>query len=46
MHDLLQAMGREIVKQESIQDPGKRTRLWHHNDIYNVLTYNMVRPMT
>ncbi|XP_031271411.1 disease resistance protein RPP2B-like [Pistacia vera] len=41
MHDLLQAMGREIVKQESIHEPEKRSRLWHHNDIYRVLTYNM-----
>ncbi|KAK3228827.1 hypothetical protein Dsin_000708 [Dipteronia sinensis] len=40
MHDLLQAMGREIVRQESSVDPGKRSRLWHHKDIYNVLTDN------
>ncbi|KAH9790014.1 ADP-ribosyl cyclase/cyclic ADP-ribose hydrolase [Citrus sinensis] len=40
MHDLLQEMGREIVRQESIKDPGKRSRLWHHEDIYNVLTNN------
>ncbi|KAK2657299.1 hypothetical protein Ddye_010351 [Dipteronia dyeriana] len=40
MHDLLQAMGREIVRQESSTDPGKRSRLWHHKDIYNVLTDN------
>ncbi|KAL5776107.1 hypothetical protein ACOSP7_009033 [Xanthoceras sorbifolium] len=41
MHDLLQALGREIVRQESIEDPGKRSRLWHHEDIYHVLTKNM-----
>ncbi|KAK2654030.1 hypothetical protein Ddye_013886 [Dipteronia dyeriana] len=40
MHDLLQAMGKEIVRQESTKDPGKRTRLWHHRDIYDVLTKN------
>ncbi|KAL5778602.1 hypothetical protein ACOSQ2_009339 [Xanthoceras sorbifolium] len=40
MHDLLQAMGREIVRQESNTDAGKRSRLWHHKDIYNVLTDN------
>ncbi|KAJ4723837.1 putative disease resistance protein (TIR-NBS-LRR class) [Melia azedarach] len=40
MHDLLQEMGREIVRQESIDDPAKRSRLWHHEDIYKVLTYN------
>ncbi|KAL5843212.1 hypothetical protein ACOSQ4_009170 [Xanthoceras sorbifolium] len=40
IHDLLQAMGREIVRQESIDNPGKRSRLWHHEDIYYVLTKN------
>ncbi|KAJ4723794.1 Disease resistance protein (TIR-NBS-LRR class) family [Melia azedarach] len=40
MHDLLQEMGREIVRQESIKNPGKRSRLWHCDDIYNVLKNN------
>ncbi|KAH9782296.1 ADP-ribosyl cyclase/cyclic ADP-ribose hydrolase [Citrus sinensis] len=39
MHDLLQELGREIVRQESI-NPKNRSRLWHHEDIYEVLTYN------
>ncbi|KAH9782334.1 ADP-ribosyl cyclase/cyclic ADP-ribose hydrolase [Citrus sinensis] len=39
MHDLVQELGREIVRQESI-NPGNRSRLWHHEDIYEVLTYN------
>ncbi|GAY56985.1 hypothetical protein CUMW_175920 [Citrus unshiu] len=39
MHDLLQELGREIVRQESI-NPENRSRLWHHEDIYEVLTYN------
>ncbi|KAH9726327.1 ADP-ribosyl cyclase/cyclic ADP-ribose hydrolase [Citrus sinensis] len=39
MHDLLQELGREIVRQESI-NPENRSRLWHHQDIYEVLTYN------
>ncbi|KAH9726322.1 ADP-ribosyl cyclase/cyclic ADP-ribose hydrolase [Citrus sinensis] len=39
MHDLLQELGREIVRQESI-NPKNRSRLWHHEDIYVVLTYN------
>ena len=42
MHDLLQEMGREIVRQESTKDPGKRSRLWHHEDIYQVLNKNTV----
>ncbi|KAJ4723403.1 Disease resistance protein (TIR-NBS-LRR class) family [Melia azedarach] len=40
MHDLLQEMGREIVRQESEDDPGKRSRLWDHKDIYYVLNKN------
>ncbi|XP_052294828.1 disease resistance protein RPV1-like isoform X3 [Citrus sinensis] len=41
MHDLMRNMGREIVRQESINDPSKRSRLWHHKEIYEVLTENM-----
>ncbi|XP_044504317.1 disease resistance protein RPV1-like isoform X1 [Mangifera indica] len=40
IHDLLEEMGREIVQQESIEDPGKRSRLFHHEDVYHVLTKN------
>ncbi|KAL5778565.1 hypothetical protein ACOSQ2_009302 [Xanthoceras sorbifolium] len=42
MHDLLQAIGRKIVHQESIDNPGKRSRLWYHEDIYRVLKRNTV----
>ncbi|KAK3231783.1 hypothetical protein Dsin_003664 [Dipteronia sinensis] len=41
MHDLLQAMAKELVIRESIEYPGKRSRLWDHEDIYLVLTKNM-----
>ncbi|KAJ4705120.1 Disease resistance protein (TIR-NBS-LRR class) [Melia azedarach] len=41
MHSLLQEMGKEIVRQESDDDLGKRSRLWNHMDIYEVLKYNM-----
>ena len=41
MHDLLQELDRDIVNQESI-DPGNHNWLWHHEDIYEVLTYNTV----
>ena len=44
MHDLLQELGREIVRQESI-NPENRSRLWHHEDIYEVLTYNTVSSL-
>ncbi|KAJ8747900.1 hypothetical protein K2173_012790 [Erythroxylum novogranatense] len=37
MHDLLQEMGQEIVRRESHEDPGKRSRLWLHKDVYHVL---------
>nr|XP_028955007.1 TMV resistance protein N-like [Malus domestica] len=37
MHDLLRDMGRYIVHAESLDDPGKRSRLWHHDDVIDVL---------
>ncbi|XP_044509967.1 disease resistance-like protein DSC1 [Mangifera indica] len=40
MHDLLQEMGREIVFQESAKEPAKRSRLWYHEDVYNMLKNN------
>lgn len=40
MHDLLQEMGRQIVKRESHEEPGKRTRLWLCEDVIHVLLNN------
>nr|WIL59965.1 nodulation protein [Melilotus officinalis] len=40
MHDLVQDMGREIVRQESTLDPGRRSRLWFDDDIIHVLEEN------
>ncbi|KAM5551747.1 hypothetical protein ABKV19_026544 [Rosa sericea] len=40
MHDLLQEMGREIVREQSPKQPGKRSRLWSHEDINKVLERN------
>ncbi|KAI5428594.1 hypothetical protein KIW84_033552 [Lathyrus oleraceus] len=40
MHDLLQEMGRNIVFQESPDEPGRRSRLWFKEDIDHVLTKN------
>ncbi|XP_035541722.1 TMV resistance protein N-like [Juglans regia] len=37
MHDLLKDMGREIVRQESPEEPEKRSRLWFHEDVRHVL---------
>ncbi|KAG7945297.1 hypothetical protein I3843_15G144500 [Carya illinoinensis] len=41
MHDLLQDMGREIVREESPREPGKRSRLYSHEDIRHVLEEDM-----
>ncbi|MED6218481.1 hypothetical protein PIB30_026953 [Stylosanthes scabra] len=40
MHDLIQDMGREIVKQEAPKEPGERSRLWLCEDVLEVLTEN------
>jgi L1 cell adhesion molecule like protein len=37
MHDLVQDMGREIVRRESPSEPGRRSRLWFDDDIVHVL---------
>ncbi|XP_050229863.1 disease resistance-like protein DSC1 isoform X2 [Mercurialis annua] len=39
MHDLLQEMGKGIVREES-REPGKRSRLWDHGEIVRVLKEN------
>lgn len=43
MHDLLQEMGQTIVCQESVKEPGKRSRLWDHIDVSHVLKKNKVK---
>ncbi|XP_024192247.1 TMV resistance protein N isoform X1 [Rosa chinensis] len=40
IHDLVEEMGRDIVHQQSPNDPGNRSRLWFHKDVYYVLTEN------
>ncbi|XP_022642132.1 TMV resistance protein N [Vigna radiata var. radiata] len=40
MHHLLRDMGREIVRQTSTMQPGKRSRLWFLKDVRHVLTKN------
>ncbi|KAI9086147.1 hypothetical protein K1719_031868 [Acacia pycnantha] len=37
MHDLIQSMGKEIVRHEEPSNPGKRSRIWDYNDILTVL---------
>ncbi|XP_068328945.1 disease resistance protein RPV1-like isoform X1 [Pyrus communis] len=40
MHDSLEEMGWEIVRQQSLKDPGRRSRLWSYEDVRQVLTEN------
>ncbi|KAK1417719.1 hypothetical protein QVD17_26853 [Tagetes erecta] len=37
MHCLIKEMGQEVVCQESPKFPGRRSRLWNHQDSFNVL---------
>uniref|UniRef100_A0A7N2LAN2 Uncharacterized protein n=2 Tax=Quercus lobata TaxID=97700 RepID=A0A7N2LAN2_QUELO len=41
MHDLLQQMGMDIVRQEAPQNPGERSRLWSFEEVLGVLTEDM-----
>ena len=43
MHDILQELGKTIILQESFKEPGKRSKLWDHKDVYQVLKKNKVR---
>ncbi|XP_054797630.1 disease resistance protein RUN1-like [Prosopis cineraria] len=40
MHDLLQELGRNIVFQESLDNAGRRSRLWNIEDINEILKDN------
>ncbi|PWA56886.1 toll/interleukin-1 receptor (TIR) domain-containing protein [Artemisia annua] len=37
MHQLLQDMGRDIVRQESLHEPWNRSRVWNHEESLNIL---------
>ncbi|KAL6315927.1 hypothetical protein AAG906_013761 [Vitis piasezkii] len=41
MHDLIQEMGKDIVRQECPKEPRRRSRLWEQEDIFDVLKRNM-----
>ncbi|TYI79559.1 hypothetical protein E1A91_D05G029400v1 [Gossypium mustelinum] len=45
MHDLLQEMGRKIVREKSVDEPGKRCKLWAERDVYHVLTTKTATKM-
>ncbi|EEF47358.1 TMV resistance protein N, putative [Ricinus communis] len=38
MHDLLQEMGRDIVRRSCYEEPGRRSRLWLYKDVSHVLS--------
>ncbi|XP_039682539.1 disease resistance protein RPV1 [Medicago truncatula] len=40
LHDFIEDMGKEVVRQESPKEPGERSRLWCQDDIVNVLKEN------
>ena len=46
MHDLLRDMGREIVREKSPKEPGKWSRLWHHEDGLEILAKQTVRTFS
>ncbi|KAL4286121.1 hypothetical protein AHAS_Ahas19G0054500 [Arachis hypogaea] len=37
MHDLIQEMGHKIVCEESLKNPGKRSRVWHPDEVCDIL---------
>ncbi|XP_020539061.2 disease resistance protein RUN1 [Jatropha curcas] len=41
MHDLVQEMGREIVRRESNENPGLHSRIWFDKDLYYIQVKNM-----
>jgi hypothetical protein len=45
MHNLIRDMGREIAHEECPENPGKRSRLWFHEESLNVLRNHLVRSL-
>ncbi|KOM27468.1 hypothetical protein LR48_Vigan416s000200 [Vigna angularis] len=44
MHDLIQHMGRQIVRQEAPDNPGERSRIWDYEDVIEILTKDSRHP--
>jgi len=42
MHNLLQKIGEEIIRRESPEEPGRRSRLWTYEDVCLALMDNIV----
>jgi len=45
MHPLLRDMGRDIIRRRWPKEPGKRSRLWFHEDVKYVLQNKTVRTL-
>ena len=43
MHDQLRDLGRQIVREKNLNDPGEHSRLFRHNKALDVLVKQMVR---
>ncbi|CAN6555782.1 unnamed protein product [Malus baccata var. baccata] len=41
MNGLIQEMGRQVVRRDAVEDLGKQSRLWLHEDVIHVLRNNM-----
>jgi hypothetical protein len=41
MHDLLQELGKSIVREKSPREPRKWSRIWDYTDFYNIMSENM-----
>lgn len=42
MHDLVRDMGREIVRQSCVKQPGRRSRIWFHREALHILANQTV----
>jgi hypothetical protein len=45
MHDMLQELGKKIVRHGFLEEPGSWSRLWRYNDFYHVLMTETVKIM-
>jgi len=42
MHEMIQELGKKIVRDQSPEEPGSRSRIWLHKDFFHVLTTETV----
>ena len=46
MHDLIEDVGKDIVRKESSYEPGERSRLWFYEDILHAFQQDTVRSLS